>query len=368
MVPAGTEPSPNRPVYSRWRFSTTDKELRPQQPADHVPDGEVEDHLAFIRDGEPNERLDFGDAPDQPYPTQLSHNGARHEIDPEVYLGERIDADADGQQTFLANGDDYDGNDDEDGVRFLTPVIPGHDVKVEVVASIDGFLDAWIDFDQDGHWAPHEQIAASELLIVGPNIIDFVVPPDAIPLSTRPTYARFRFSREGGLNPEGFAANGEVEDYLILHGDLNDDGQITTDDIDLLCDALHSGDAQGDLNGDGSVDEGDMDYLIQEILGTHYGDANLDGVFNSGDLVHLFSTGEYEDGAPHNSGWSDGDFDCDGEFTSSDLVKAMQTGAYSAAAQPAALVASAVDSIFGDSTKSKRSEKEGQTVELGAYA
>ena len=35
--------------------------------------------------------------------------------------------------------------------------------------------------------------------------------------------------------------------------------------------------------------------MIEGILGTTYGDANLDGVFNSQDLVAVFQVGEYED-------------------------------------------------------------------------
>ena len=42
-----------------------------------APDGEVEDYLVTIV-----EPLDFGDAPDQPYPTLLANNGARHVIGP----------------------------------------------------------------------------------------------------------------------------------------------------------------------------------------------------------------------------------------------------------------------------------------------
>ena len=267
MVPAGTEPAPNRPTYSRWRFSTTDRLLRPEQTHDSVPNGEVEDHLAFIQEGEPAKRMDFGDAPDQPYATLLASDGARHVINPKVYLGERVDADADGQPTFLANGDDNDGSDDEDGVRFLTPLVPGHRAKVQVVASVDGQLDAWIDFDQDGQWTPAEQIAVSRPLAAGENTFVFMVPRDAIERPTRPTYARFRFSLDGGLKPVGLARDGEVEDYLILNGDLNDDGRITSHDIDLLCRAIHSGSARGDLNGDGVVDDGDMDYLVKQISG-----------------------------------------------------------------------------------------------------
>jgi hypothetical protein len=62
-----------------------------------------------------------------------------------------------------------------------------------------------------------------------------------------------------------------------------------------------------------------------------YGDANLDGIFNSSDLVQIFQRGQYEDGRTGNSGWAEGDWNCDGEFNSSDLVLAFQTGGYTAA-------------------------------------
>ncbi len=359
MVPNSAQPGPNEPTYSRWRFSTTDKILRPSQAGQPLPDGEVEDHLAFIqeRDPDPQVRLDYGDAPDTPYPTLLVNDGARHVIDPEIRLGERIEEDPNGQPHFLALGDDLvDGTDDEDGVRFLTPLVPGQDAKVEVLPSIDGFVDAWIDFDQDGKWAASEQIAISQFVVAGSDTISFVVPRDAIPHPTRPVYSRFRFSTTGGLGPTGFAKNGEVEDYALLNGDLNEDGKIDDQDIDRLCHLLHAGDAAADLNGDGSVDEADMDYLIRDILGTDYGDANLDGLFNSADLVQIFAGGQYNDGIPHNSGWANGDFNCDGDFDSADLVKAMQTGKYSAAAIPQPRRLSwedqLVNGLFGDELES----------------
>lgn len=64
------------------------------------------------------------------------------------------------------------------------------------------------------------------------------------------------------------------------------------------------------------------------------GDANIDGVFNSTDLIRVFQIGEYEDLIAHNSGWSDGDWDDDDEFTSGDLVAAFQRGQYVEAATP----------------------------------
>ena len=62
------------------------------------------------------------------------------------------------------------------------------------------------------------------------------------------------------------------------------------------------------------------------------GDANMDGLFNSGDIVTVFVAGEYEDGVPLNSVWETGDFNGDREFDSGDLVTAMTAGGYGAAA------------------------------------
>jgi hypothetical protein len=58
------------------------------------------------------------------------------------------------------------------------------------------------------------------------------------------------------------------------------------------------------------------------------GDANIDGLFNSTDLVQVFQRGEYEDAVAGNSQWSDGDWNSDHEFDSGDLVAAFQTGKY----------------------------------------
>ena len=70
--------------------------------------------------------------------------------------------------------------------------------------------------------------------------------------------------------------------------------------------------------------------MIKEVLGTQIGDANLDGVFNSSDIVQIFQISEYDDNVPLNSTWSDGDWNADGEFDSKDLVFAFQSGKYAA--------------------------------------
>jgi hypothetical protein len=122
-----------------------------------------------------------------------------------------------------------------------------------------------------------------------------------------------------------------------LPGDLNRDGLVNAADIDRLCLAIQRGEAGFDLNGDQQLDERDLDYLVKNLLQTTFGDANLDGIFNSADLVQILAAGEYEDNVPDNSTWAEGDWNCDGDFTTQDLVLALQEGGYVAAAGPAAV-------------------------------
>ena len=120
-----------------------------------------------------------------------------------------------------------------------------------------------------------------------------------------------------------------------LRGDLDDSGIVDERDITLLCGAFRTGDAapQFDLNSDGRVDDADRDELIVNILQSTYGDANLDGTFDSTDFVFVFQRSEYEDDIDGNSTWSDGDWNCDGDFTTTDLVVAFQAGTYVRAAR-----------------------------------
>ena len=83
-----------------------------------------------------------------------------------------------------------------------------------------------------------------------------------------------------------------------------------------------------DVNRDAIVDNNDRDTWIHVSASTYYGDANLDGEFNSSDLIAVFQAGEYEDAMPDNSGWAEGDWDGDGDFASGDLVIAFEDGGY----------------------------------------
>lgn len=199
-------------TFARFRISSQGG----LKPTGGAPDGEVEDYLVTVQ---PPAVLDFGDAP-QPYPVTLAQDGARHKILKGLNLGRYIDAEPDGQPSALADGDDTHPTggttavpDDEDGVNFITSLIPGTDAAVQVTVVGEGHLDAWVDFNRNGSWDDKgEQIFVSLPIGSGVHTLRFAVPDDAVPGDT---FARFRLSRAGGLKPTGLAADGEVEDYLV---------------------------------------------------------------------------------------------------------------------------------------------------------
>ncbi len=111
-------------------------------------------------------------------------------------------------------------------------------------------------------------------------------------------------------------------------GDFTGNQQVDVADVDLVCYGLRSSDDSFDLNQDDRNDLLDLGFLLENILKTSVGDVNLDGRFNSADLIVLFQRGEFEDDVLGNSAWGDGDWNCDGDFTTADLVMAMQAGKY----------------------------------------
>jgi hypothetical protein len=200
MVPMTAVPLADAPVRVRYSLAG------PLTVNGLVQDGEVEDYMV------PMTGADYGDAP-APYPTLLASNGARHMISPGVYMGSVMDVENNGQPHGNALGDDNAFVDDEDGVVFNTPLDPTQSANVTIQVSQPGFIDAWIDFNDDGSWSPGEKIFNAAPVVAGPNTLYFVVPGTSSGAFV--TFARFRYGLAGGLLPTGLANSGEVDDYEV---------------------------------------------------------------------------------------------------------------------------------------------------------
>ena len=83
-------------------------------------------------------------------------------------------------------------------------------------------------------------------------------------------------------------------------GDFDGDAWIGAGDIDLLYEEVRAGthSAARDLNGDGLVDQRDVQELVLNIVGTRFGDTDLDGDVDQSDfdtspltLVHVRDPG-----------------------------------------------------------------------------
>ena len=130
-----------------------------------------------------------------------------------------------------------------------------------------------------------------------------------------------------------------------LLGDFDQNGTLDATDIDLLSGAVGGSDLGFDLVYDAVIDQHDRQFWVEDIMDTNFGDTNLDGQFNSTDLVLALQKGEYEDSIDGNSGWADGDWNGDGDFDTSDFILAFQSGTYEAGANAIAAKAQSVAKV-----------------------
>ncbi len=171
--------------------------------------------------------LDFGDAPlasqsglSQDYPTLMEHNGASHPIGPWL-IGATLDAEADGQPDSTASGDEQFGDDDEDGIRLLSDLIPNgltsSVVSFVVDVSLPGYLQGWIDLNHDGLFDKQTEAIVDAALPglpvkSGPNLVRYQIPAGTV---TGTTFVRFRLNEYGSMDPDGGSSYGEVVDQRI---------------------------------------------------------------------------------------------------------------------------------------------------------
>ncbi len=119
-------------------------------------------------------------------------------------------------------------------------------------------------------------------------------------------------------------------------GDFDGDGDLDVADVDGLIAEIVRGTNDGsyDVNNDAAVNADDLNVWVKDLKNTWFGDANLDGEFNSGDLVTVFAAGKYE--TDQSAGWGEGDWNADAMFSSGDLVVAFADGGYEQGPLPAA--------------------------------
>jgi PKD repeat protein len=161
-----------------------------------------------VKEGE--SPYDFGDAPDS-YGTSINNSGAHHTIVQGMFLGQSVDGEVDGLPGKEANGDDNDGIDDEDGIKWPDKIYRSETSQVTVIASQGGNLKAWIDFNHNGEFDPSEMVIDGQVGS-GENTMNILIPEDA---EDGVTYSRFRYSASEIIGPRGPVFGGEVEDAII---------------------------------------------------------------------------------------------------------------------------------------------------------
>lgn len=106
-----------------------------------------------------SDQIDFGDAPDS-YSSTLANAGAKHGIS-SLYLGSLVDGESDAY-FFPLSDDVSDQSDGDDGITFPTGFeIDSAAIIIASVTGSGGFLNAWIDWDQDGKFEDDEQITTA---------------------------------------------------------------------------------------------------------------------------------------------------------------------------------------------------------------
>ena len=106
-------------------------------------------------------------------------------------------------------------------------------------------------------------------------------------------------------------------------GNLNQDGKLDGTDIDILRANSASSDSMFDLDVNGVVDEADVEYLIFDVVGTAYGDTDLDRDVDIADFIAVETHFDPLAQKAFN-GWSHGNFDGDADVDIIDRFKVVR--------------------------------------------
>ncbi len=123
---------------------------------------------------------------------------------------------------------------------------------------------------------------------------------------------------DAGQTVELIAGGAQVELLIdrrpYAPGDYDGDGALTADDIDLAYFYVDRHTRAADLTGDVAIDGEDVAYLVETLIGTVFGDANLDGLADAADQAVVASSWAGE------GGWALGDFDGSGAIDAQDVT------------------------------------------------
>lgn len=125
--------------------------------------------------------------------------------------------------------------------------------------------------------------------------------------------------------------------------DLNGDHSCDVVDIDAMAfgENTHVFRTTFDLNIDDEADFVDREIWVEQRMNTYFGDANLDGEFNSSDLTRIFQSNRYAEELSDPLGhlmnpvsWSEGDWNGDLRFDSRDLILAFRKSTFDGGIRP----------------------------------
>jgi hypothetical protein len=203
-VPAGALTGVN--LGARFRLTSTSGAAA----TGLVGNGEVEDYIVTVT----APTTDFGD--------HSSFADASQGANPFLRMGALIDTEFVSTRNATATGDDTTGSDDEDGV-VVPSMIAGQTVTIPVTISngtgADGFLNAWIDYNNNGVLTDSgEQVATNMVIATGAvnAVTNLTVTVPATATTGASLGLRFRLSAPSGLGPTGTnGLAGEIEDYAV---------------------------------------------------------------------------------------------------------------------------------------------------------
>ncbi|MBL8765198.1 MAG: hypothetical protein JNM07_13110 [Phycisphaerae bacterium] len=118
-----------------------------------------------------------------------------------------------------------------------------------------------------------------------------------------------------GFAPVGFDGRVDAKDIDYVSKQFKQNPRVTDGRADWSdTSEASTTDLSADINGDLGVDQKDVCELVTVILGTSFGDLNLDGTVSAAELITISNN----IGNP--GGWAQGDMDGDGQVTTADLA------------------------------------------------